>query len=316
MLKHGADFKILNKKHSRIRGNFKQMKPKYLIPVIAIVFVACTNNNKISDAYGNFEVDDIIISSEANGKLLLFSVEEGKKLTIGKLVAAIDSTDFVLKRKQLKAQKKAISSRIENIQSQIEVQKQQKINLRRDKKRIENLIKDGAATQKQLDDINGKIDLIDRQIESIKTQNVSVTTELEVINTQILQIEESIRKCNIINPVDGVVLEKYAEASEITAFGKPLYKIADVDEMILRIYVSGSQLPHIKIGQEVEVLIDETDKTNRQLSGIISWISESAEFTPKIIQTKEERVNMVYAVKVKVKNDGSLKIGMPGEVNF
>ncbi|OQX76482.1 MAG: HlyD family secretion protein [Bacteroidetes bacterium 4484_249] len=292
------------------------MKIKYLIPVLAVVFAACSNNNEISDAYGNFEVDDVIISAEANGKLLLFTVEEGKKLPADQLVGIIDTTNFVLKTKQLQAQKKAISSRIENIRSQIDVQQQQKKNILIDKERIEKLLKDGAATQKQLDDINGKIDLIDMQIESIKTQNESVTAELEVVNTQISQIDESIKKCKIINPVEGVVLEKYAEANEITAFGKPLYKIADIDEMILRIYVSGLQLPHIKIGQEVEVLIDDTDKTNRTLSGTISWISESAEFTPKIIQTKEERVNMVYAVKVRVKNDGSLKIGMPGEVNF
>ena len=185
-----------------------------------------------------------------------------------------------------------------------------------DKERIEKLLKDGAATKKQLDDINGRIDLVNSQIASIKTQNVSVISELEVVNTQISQVEESINKCNIKNPIEGIVLEKYAEENEITTFGKPLYKIADMHEMILRVYVSGSQLPQIKIGQEVEVLIDKDAKSNTKFSGIISWISESAEFTPKIIQTKEERVNMVYAVKVKVQNDGSLKIGMPGEVNF
>ncbi len=292
------------------------MKTKYLIPIIVIVFASCTGKKDLSDAYGNFEVDDIIVSAEANGKLLLLNVEEGKTVNKNVLVAVIDTIDYVLKRKQLTAQKLAISSRIENIQSQIEVQEQQKKNLLIDKTRVENLLKDGAATKKQLDDINGKIDLVNSQIESIKTQTVAVVTELEVIGTQISQVEESINKCNIKNPIDGIVLEKYAEENEITAFGKPLYKIADMREMILRIYVSGSQLPHIKIGQEVEVLIDEDAKSNKKLPGIVSWISESAEFTPKIIQTKEERINMVYAVKVKVQNDGSLKIGMPGEVNF
>ena len=292
------------------------MKSRYLIPVLAIVLASCTGNENLSDAYGNFEVDDIIVSAEANGKLLLLNVEEGKRINANELVAVIDTIDYVLKRKQLKAQKKAISSRIENIQSQIDVQKQQKKNLLIDQKRIEKLLNDGAATQKQLDDINGQIDLVNSQIESIKTQNASVISELEVINTQISQIEESINKCNIKNPIEGIVLEKYAEENEITTFGKPLYKIADMHEMILRVYVSGSQLPQIKIGQEVEVLIDEDAKSNKKLTGIVSWISESAEFTPKIIQTKEERVNMVYAVKVKVQNDGSLKIGMPGEVNF
>ncbi|MCD4698085.1 MAG: HlyD family efflux transporter periplasmic adaptor subunit, partial [Bacteroidales bacterium] len=176
--------------------------------------------------------------------------------------------------------------------------------------------KDGAATQKQLDDITGAIDLIDSQISSIKTQYSAVLSELEVINTQVEQVEESIRKCHIYNPVEGTVLEKYAEENEITTFGKPLYKLADTREMVLRVYVSGLQLAHLKIGQEVEVLVDDDKKTNRSMTGQISWISESAEFTPKIIQTKEERINMVYAIKVRVKNDGSLKIGMPGEVNF
>ncbi|MEZ5196332.1 MAG: HlyD family efflux transporter periplasmic adaptor subunit [Bacteroidales bacterium] len=292
------------------------MKINYLIPFIAIILTACSNNENLSDAYGNFEVDDVIVSSEANGKLLFFAVEEGKRIPAGNIVGLVDTTDFILKRKQLIAQKRAVASKIDNIKSQIEVQLQQKKNLLVDKERIEKMLKEGAATKKQLDDINGGIDLVDRQIESIKTQNDAVSTELDVVNTQIAQIEESIEKCKTINPIDGIVLQKFAEAGEVTSFGKPLYKIANMSEMILRVYVSGSQLPHIKIGQEVAVLIDDTEKTNRQLSGKISWISESAEFTPKIIQTKKERVNMVYAIKVKVKNDGSLKIGMPGEVNF
>lgn len=292
------------------------MNTKYLVPVLIIFLVSCSVKDDLSDAYGNFEVDQVIVSAEANGKLLVFNVEEGKSKNVGEVVAIIDTIDLVLKRKQLFAQKMAISSKVENIQSQIEVQEQQKKILLTDQKRVENLLKDGAATHKQLDDINGQIDLVNSQIESIKTQNATIITELEVINTQIDQINESIKKCIIENPIDGIILEKYAEENEITAFGKPLYKIAYMQDMILRIYVSGAQLSQIKIGQEVEVLIDEDEQENKKLSGIISWISESAEFTPKIIQTKEERVNMVYAVKVKVKNDGSLKIGMPGEVNF
>lgn len=292
------------------------MQTKYLIPLIAIVLASCNGTNDLSDAYGNFEVDDIIVSAEANGKLLQLNVEEGKVLKANMLVALIDTVDYELKRKQLKAQKQAISSQIQNIQSQIDVQEQQKKNLLIDQDRIEKLLKDGAATKKQLDDINGQIDLVNSQIESIKTQNVSIISELEVVNTQISQVEESINKCNIKNPIEGIVLEKYAEANEITTFGKPLYKIANMNEMILRIYISGAQLPQIKLGQEVEVLIDKDDESDTKLKGVISWISASAEFTPKIIQTKEERVNMVYAVKVVVKNDGSLKIGMPGEVNF
>ena len=291
------------------------MKAIYFI-LILIGLVSCSQNNNKSDAYGNFETNDIIISSEANGKLLVLDIEEGKRLEFGNLVGLVDTTDLALRKKQLFAQKAAIASKLQSIQSQIEVQEQQKINLLVDKKRIENMITDGAATQKQLDDINGKLDLIEAQISSIETQNIAVRSELVVVNTQIDQINQSIKKCKITNPITGIVLEKYAEQNEITAFGKPLYKIANTDVMYLRVYISGAQLPHIKLGQEVEVLIDETDRSYKNLNGTVSWISESAEFTPKIIQTKDERVNMIYAVKIRVKNDGSLKIGMPGEVNF
>ena len=288
------------------------------ISLIFIVFViaSCSNTNDVSDAYGNFEVDDVIISAEANGKLLSFNIEEGKEAAEGILVGIIDTTNLVLNQKQLKAQMFAVASKIENIKSQIQVQEQKKDNLLVDINRIENLVKDGAATQKQMDDINGAIDLVNSQIESIRTQYASVNMEQEVIKIQIAQVEESKSKCYIRNPQKGIVLEKYAEQYEITAFGKPLYKIANMEEMVLRVYVSGAQLPNIKLNQEVEVLIDEDEKTNRTLPGTVFWVSENAEFTPKIIQTKKERVNMVYAVKVRVKNDGSLKIGMPGEVNF
>ncbi len=292
------------------------MKTNYLFLILALALAACSSHNDLSDAYGNFEVDDIMVSAESTGKLLLFNAEEGKKLTANDLVAVVDTTDLVLKRDQLVAQQKAVSSKIENIRSQIDVQKQQLANLQTDKDRIEKLLKDGAATQKQLDDIKGQIELVNRQIGSTNTQYAAVQSELEVYSSQIAQVNESIRKCTIYNPSEGIVLEKFTEPNEIVTFGKPLYKIADMEEMILRVYVSGDQLPGIKLSQVVEVLIDQDKKTNRKLTGTVSWVSETAEFTPKIIQTKEERVNMVYAVKVRVKNDGSLKIGMPGEVNF
>jgi len=292
------------------------MKTKYLLPVLLMALTACSKNSERSDAYGNFEAEEIIISSEANGKLLFLSAEEGQQLDAGALVGSVDTTDLVLKRKQLKAQKQAILSNIENIEAQIEVQEQQKKNLMIDKQRVERMLKDGAATQKQLDDINGAIDVIEKQIASTKTRYASIKAEQEVVDTQVAQLEESIRKCRIINPIRGTILEKYAEPNEVTAFGKPLYKIADMEELILRVYVSGAQLPDIKLGQQVQVLIDKNEKENTEMSGTVSWISGSAEFTPKIIQTKEERVNLVYAVKVVVKNNGSLKVGMPGEVNF
>ncbi|HPE56226.1 MAG TPA: HlyD family efflux transporter periplasmic adaptor subunit [Bacteroidales bacterium] len=292
------------------------MKTNYILIILAVVLSACSSNEDRSDAYGNFEVDDVIISAEANGKLMMLNIQEGQRLNNGKLVAVIDTTDLVLKRKQLKAQKTASASKLTNINSQIDVQEQQKANLTVDKNRVEKMLKDGAATQKQLDDINGNLDLIDKQISSIKTQKSAILAELDAIDAQVDQVNASIEKCQIINPITGVVLDKYAEPGEITAFGKPIYKIANTDEMYLRVYVSGAQLPNIKLGQEVQVLIDKDTETDQSLPGQVSWISETAEFTPKIIQTKEERVNLVYAVKIKVSNDGRLKIGMPGEVNF
>jgi HlyD family secretion protein len=294
----------------------KSIKTLLFLSLALMVQISCTDRNNLSDAYGNFEVDEVIISSEANGRLILFLATEGKALGENELVAIIDTTNLSLQRHQLQAQSRAVASKIENIEAQIKVQEQQKKNLLVDRKRVKNLMKDGAATQKQLDDINGAIELVDSQIASIKTQYTSVKTELEVVKTQVAQVEESVSKCRISNPLKGIVLEKYAEQNEVTTFGRPLYKIADMNEMILRVYVSGAQLPGIQLGQQVEVLIDEDEKENRSLQGEVSWISETAEFTPKIIQTKEERVNMVYAVKIRVKNDGSLKIGMPGEANF
>ena len=177
-------------------------------------------------------------------------------------------------------------------------------------------MQDGAATTKQMDDINANLNLLYKQILATKTQENSVKMELVIYDRQLDQIDENIRKCKIVNPITGTVLNKYAETGELTGSGKTLYNIADLSEMDLRIYISGDQIPDIHLGDTVEVLIDKDKKNNRSLEGIISWIASSAEFTPKTIQTKAERVNLVYAVKVKVRNDGSLKIGMPGEVNF
>lgn len=214
------------------------------------------------------------------------------------------------------AQKSAVATRLAGIQGQINVQLQQKANLSIEKERILRLLEDKAATPKQLDDINGAVELADKQIASIQTQNAGIREELNVVDRQIDQVNEALRKCYIRNPVAGTVLVKYAQAGEITAPGKTLYKIANLEELELKVYVPGDQLPAVKIGQKVEVLIDKDKKSNRTLSGTVSWISQKAEFTPKIIQTKEERVDLVYGVKIRVPNDGSLKISMPGEVNF
>ncbi len=288
-----------------------------LFLLIALVWLSsCSNSNNLSDAYGNFEAVQVTVSSESTGKIHFLNVEEGSQPDSGSIIALIDTTDLYLKKLQLQSQKKAVSVKRSNIGSQIAVQQQQKANLVVEKNRVTKLIAEKAATQKQLDDINGAIDLVDSQVASIQTQNAGITEEMEVIDRQIAQVNESIHKCYIRNPVKGTVLSKFAEAGEIAAPGRALYKIADLSVMELKVYVSGTQLPGVKQGEQVEVLIDADKKTNRKLSGIVSWISPKAEFTPKIIQTKEERVNLVYGVKIRVPNDGSLKIAMPAEVNF
>ncbi|WP_456422843.1 HlyD family secretion protein [Lutibacter sp.] len=283
------------------------------ILLIASTLISCNNNNDKADGYGNFEATETTISAESNGKLLQFSIEEGQTIQKGTVVGLIDTIQLALKKEQLVASKNSISSKSKNVLSQINVLKAQLKTAEISKTRIENLLKSNAGTQKQLDDINGQVNVINQQIKSVETQNAPILNEIKSINAQISQLEDQLQKSIIINPVNGTVLVKYAEPYEITSFGKPLYKIADLNTMELRVYVSETQLASIKIGQNVTVKIDNGD-TMKSYKGIITWIASEAEFTPKIIQTKEERVNLVYAVKVTVKNDGGLKIGMPAEM--
>lgn len=292
------------------------MKKIFLILIMAVGILSCTVNDDKADAYGNFEATEVMVSAMAQGELLALNIEEGQVLTNGEIVGLVDTTDLFLKEQQLVKTIAAVKSRLVTIQAQMEVQFQQKENLLVDKVRLEKLFRDGAATQKQMDDINGALDLSEAQIKATQSQKQQVLAEIETIDIQIEQVKEAISKCRVTNPVNGTVLVKYAEAGEVAAPGKPLYKIADLSTMKLKVYVSGDQLPHISIGQEVEVQIDRTKKENTSLKGTISWVSSTAEFTPKTIQTKDERVNLVYAVKVMVPNNGSIKIGMPGEVNF
>jgi len=279
---------------------------------ISISIISCKNNEK-ADGYGNFEATETTISAENSGKLILFTVEEGITLKKGEQVGLIDTIQLNLKKEQLQVSKNTITSKSKGVLSQISVLKAQLKTALISKNRIENLLKENAATQKQLDDINGQIDVINQQIRSVEIQNAPVVNELKSTDVQISQLEDLLQKSSIVNPIDGTVLVKYAEPNEITSFGKALYKIADLSTMQLRVYVSETQLSNIKIGQEVTVKIDSNEDM-KSYTGTISWIASEAEFTPKIIQTKEERVNLVYAVKVDVKNDGSLKIGMPAEM--
>ena len=291
---------------------------KNILSIIAIVLflTGCSNDKQKSDAYGNFEATETVVSSESSGKLNEFNVEEGMIIESGDIVGYIDTNQLYLKKNQLAQQKNTTRTKFKNVSAQISVLQEQKIVAQREKERIERLLKDEAATGKQLDDINGSIDVINRQISSIEMQNTTTNEELKGLDVQIAQIVDQLQKSSITNPVKGTVILKFAEQGEIVNFGKPLYKIADISTMELRAYVSGAQLSEIKLGQKVKVLIDDGKSGYKTLEGEISWISSKAEFTPKIIQTKEERVNLVYAFKVRVVNDGSIKIGMPGEVVF
>jgi HlyD family secretion protein len=284
--------------------------------LLTFIFSSCTGNDDKADAYGNFEAVETLVSAEASGKLLKFDVENGMILKAGKQIGLIDTAVLSAKLKQLLAVKAEIAANSKDVLSQIKVLNEQKNVLLIEKRRVENLIADSAATQKQYDNIIGQIKVINRRIESVNVKNSAILSKFNQLNAQIEELQLNIDKCKIINPVNGTVLQKYAEVYELAMPGKVLYKIADLSTMELKVYVSGAQLPHIKIGQKAKVYIDKNKEENTELEGTISWISSTAEFTPKIIQTKEERVKLVYAVKLLVKNDGSLKIGMPGEVRF
>ncbi len=292
------------------------MKIHYLSTLLILILSGCNSDQKLSDAYGNFEADPVIVSAEAAGKVISFQVEEGQELEAGAIVGIIDTILPTLKKKQAIAQIEAVKSKRKAVKAQVGVLEEQLKNLKVNEARVVKMLKDGAATQKQLDDITGNIHVVEKQVSSTKTQFTSINKEIEVLNAQMEILDEQLERCKIISPVKGTVLETFIEQGEITPPGRALFKIADLRELNLKVYVSGAMLPSVKIGQQVEVIVDKDGKNNQSLEGTVTWISPEAEFTPKIIQTKEERVKLVYAVKVKVKNDGRLKIGMPGEVRF
>lgn len=274
--------------------------------------LSCSNREK-ADGYGNFEATEVIVSSEANGKLKFFNLEEGQVLEKGAVVGLVDTLQLYLNKQQLCASKETVASKSGGVWSQVSVLNQQLQTAKTEQQRVQNMYTENAATQRQLDQVNSQVNVLKSQIKNVETQNAPIVNELKSVDAKIAQINDQIAKSKITTPIAGTVLTKFAEPGEIVSFGKPLYKIANMEEMTLRVYVSETQLSNIKIGQKVTLKIDSGDKM-KDYKGIINWVSASAEFTPKIIQTKEERVNLVYAVKVMVKNDGSLKIGMPAEM--
>lgn len=274
--------------------------------------LSCSNDEK-ADGYGNFESTEITVSSEANGKLEFLNLEEGQVLEKGAFVGLVDTLQLYLNKQQLLASKEVVASKSGGVWSQVNVLNEQLQTAKTEQQRIENMFNENAATQRQLDQANSQVDVLKKQIKNVETQNAPIVNEVKSIDAKIALINDQILKAKIQNPISGMVLTKFAEPGEIVSFGKPLYKIANMEAMTLRVYISETQLSDIKIGQKVTVKIDSGEDM-KEYAGTISWISASAEFTPKIIQTKEERVNLVYAVKIDVKNDGGLKIGMPGEM--
>lgn len=288
-----------------------------LFILLITLLSSCTKQEPTADAYGNFEADEVTISARANGTIEVLNLLEGEKLSDNEYLGYIDSTDLVLKRATLIQNKATVLSQIPaTIEPEIAVLKQQLKNIEINLDRVKRLLKSKAATQKQLDDLQGQYDLAAIKIEAAEAKKQSIRDQAANIERQIDEVNDRIEKCKIINPKAGTVLTKFSYSGEFAAVGKPLYQIADLDYLTLKVYIDGTQLPHIKLGQKAEVLIDQSAESNQKLEGTVFWIASQAEFTPKIIQTKEERVNLVYAVKIRVKNSGILKIGMPGEANF
>lgn len=282
--------------------------------------VACNNNGTNADASGTFEATEVIVSAEANGKLLEFRIEEGQSVKRGERIGFIDSTSLYLNKLQLIQNQRAVLAGQQDVKTQLESLRKELTNAQADQRRIENLVKGQVASQKQLDDTNLRIDVlkarIDAQENLLNTGNSALRGQSKTIAAQLNVIDDQLLRCRLVNPVDGTVLTKYSEAFEMTGVGKPLYKVADLSQLVLRAYVSNDQQSTMKIGQKVSVLVDDGGSSMRAYDGLVQWVSDKAEFTPKTIQTKEERANLVYAVKIAVKNDGLLKIGMYGEVKF
>lgn len=296
------------------------MKKFIILQGFILVLLSCNSGKKNFDASGTFESVETIVSSEVNGKILQFNLEEGQSINQGVIIGYIDTIQLYLKKKQLRSNINSLLSRQPEVAKQLASFQEQIFTAEREKRRIENLIKADAAGTKQLDDINAQISLLKKQLialqSTLEINKNSINQDIVPLQIQIEQTQDLIEKSYILNLTKGTILSKYAEANEMTGVGKPLYKIANLDELIFRMYVSGEQLPILKLGQTISISIDAGNAEQKTIQGKISWISAEAEFTPKTIQTKDERANLVYAVKVLVPNDGSVKLGMYGEVAF
>ncbi len=305
--------------HSGSRARVVPALLSMLLP--AVLFLSsCSNKNQVPDASGSFEADEVIVSAEGSGRLLSFQCEEGDTMLANQQVGVLDTTQLVLRKKQLQSQISAVLSTQPDAASQLATIQEQLAVARREQNRFSGLLKQGAATQKTVDDLDGQVAILQKQYDALQ-KNLGISTsgiraQVPPLLAQIDQINDQLAKSHIINPIDGTVLTKYAQQFELCAPGKALYKIANLKVLKLRAYISGTQLSQIKLGQKVKVRVDKGVNDMKDYEGTISWISSKAEFTPKTIQTKDERANLVYALKIAVPNDGFLKIGMYGEISL
>ena len=298
------------------------MKSRNLLGLCSLLalFSACGNGAPKYDATGTFETTEVLVSAEASGRLLYFDIEEGMLLKAGEEVGVVDTVQLYLKKLQLEASIKSVEEQRPDILKQVAATKEQISAAQRERNRVANLLKAGAANQKQLDDAEDQLEVLRKQLvaqnSTLSNSHQSLTWQSSSVGIQVAQVEDQLKKCHITSPITGTVLAKYAEAGELTAMGTPLFKVADTEQMYLRAYITSEQLSQVKLGQKVTVFSDYGTDEHKQYPGVVTWISDTSEFTPKTILTKNERANLVYAVKIAVHNDGLLKIGMYGGVEF
>lgn len=298
------------------------MKSRNLLGLCSLLalFSACGNGAPKYDATGTFETTEVLVSAEASGRLLYFDIEEGMLLKAGEEVGVVDTVQLYLKKLQLEASLKSVEEQRPDILKQVAATKEQISAAQRERNRVANLLKVGAANQKQLDDAEDQLEVLRKQLvaqnSTLSNSHQSLTWQSSSVGIQVAQVEDQLKKCHITSPIIGTVLAKYAEARELTAMGTPLFKVADTEQMYLRAYITSEQLSQVKLGQKVTVFSDYGTDEHKQYPGVVTWISDTSEFTPKTILTKNERANLVYAVKIAVHNDGLLKIGMYGGVEF
>jgi HlyD family secretion protein len=278
---------------------------------------ACGNGEKLADAYGNFEATEVRVSAEIGGRLQQLSAQEGEELAAETVVGSVDTTDLELQRAEIEARQRATASRIAGVDAQVAVLRERRRLATSELQRTQSLAADHAATPQQLDRAESELAVVEAQIREAAVQRRTIGDEVEALDASLAQIDDRIRRAQIVNPIAGTVLTLFAEPQELVSSGQPLYEIADLSNLELRAFASGAQLPGLALGQQVTVAVDREGGGERRMPGKISWIASTAEFTPSTLQTKEERVDLVYAFKVRVANpDGRLKIGMPGEVYF